>query len=131
MEGGKTLAEKRNAVVLRGLKKYFPGTKALDWGADDAIEIKEGEIHGLVGENGAGKSTTFQILMGIYDKTDGEMELFGKPYKPRNVHDAEEAGVAIIMQQPNFANNLTVAENIFLGQMFEMLMVWRLGLRFG
>ena len=54
--------------------------------------------------------------MGIYDKTDGEMELFGKPYNPRNVHDAEEAGVAIIMQQPNFANNLTVAENIFLGQ---------------
>ena len=52
MEGRKTLAEKRNAVVLRGLKKYFPGTKALDWGADDAIEIKEGEIHGLVGENG-------------------------------------------------------------------------------
>ena len=47
LEGGKTLAEKRNAVVLRGIKKYFPGTKALDWGDDDTIEIKEGEIHGL------------------------------------------------------------------------------------
>lgn len=110
------MAEKRNAVVLRGIKKYFPGTKALDWGDNDTIEIKEGEIHGLVGENGAGKSTTFQILMGIYDKTDGEMELFGEPYNPKNVHDAESAGLAIIMQQPNFANNLTVAENIFLGQ---------------
>ena len=48
-----------NAVVLRGLKKYFPGTKALDWKDDDVSEIRKGEIHGLVGENGAGKSTTF------------------------------------------------------------------------
>lgn len=110
------LKEKENAVVLRGLKKYFPGTKALDWAQEDTIEIKTGEIHGLVGENGAGKSTLFQILMGIYDMTGGEMELFGKPYKPRNVFDAEEAGLSIIMQQPNFAYNLTVAENIFIGQ---------------
>ena len=110
------MEEKKNAVILRGLKKYFPGTKALDWEDDDFMEIKTGEIHGLVGENGAGKSTLFQILMGIYDMTDGEMELFGQTYKPKNVHDAEEAGIAIIMQQPNFAYNLTVAENIFLGQ---------------
>ncbi len=110
------MEEKKNAVILRGLKKYFPGTKALDWGNEDTIEIRTGEIHGLVGENGAGKSTLFQILMGIYDMTDGEMELFGQPYKPRNVHDAEEAGISIIMQQPNFAYNLTVAENIFLGK---------------
>lgn len=82
-----------NAVVLRGLKKYFPGTKALDWKDDDVIEIRKGEIHGLVGENGAGKSTTFQILMGIYDKTGGEIELFGEPYNPQNVHDAEAAGI--------------------------------------
>lgn len=109
------MTEKKNAVVLQGLKKYFPGTKALDWKEDDVIEIKQGEIHGLVGENGAGKSTTFQILMGIYSKTGGTMELFGNPYEPRNVHDAEAAGLSIIMQQPNFANNLTVAENIFLG----------------
>ena len=53
------LKEKENAVVLRGLKKYFPGTKALDWDQEDTIEIKTGEIHGLVGENGAGKSTLF------------------------------------------------------------------------
>ena len=104
-----------NAVVLRGLKKYFPGTKALDWKDDDVIEIRKGEIHGLVGENGAGKSTTFQILMGIYDKTGGEIELFGEPYNPQNVHDAEAAGISIVMQQPNFADNLTVAENVFLG----------------
>lgn len=106
----------QNAVVLKGIKKYFPGTKALDWGPDETIEIRAGEIHGLVGENGAGKSTLFQILMGIYDRTDGSMELFGAPYDPKGVHDAEEAGISIIMQQPNFAFNMTVAENIFMGR---------------
>lgn len=110
------MEENKNAVVLRGLKKYFPGTKALDWAEDDTIEVKAGEIHGLVGENGAGKSTLFQILMGIYDMTGGQMELFGETYKPKSVYDAEKAGLSIIMQQPNFAYNLTVAENIFLGQ---------------
>ena len=75
------MEKNKSAVVLRGLKKYFPGTKALDWDEDDIIEVKAGEIHGLVGENGAGKSTLFQILMGIYDMTGGQMELFGKPYK--------------------------------------------------
>lgn len=109
------LEDKQAAVVLKGLKKYFPGTKALDWKDEDTVEIYAGEIHGLVGENGAGKSTTFQILMGIYDMTEGEISLFGENYKPANVHEAEAAGVSIIMQQPNFAYNLTVAENIFMG----------------
>ena len=58
-----------NALVLKGIKKYFPGTKALDWNSDQIVEFKAGEIHGLVGENGAGKSTLFQILMGIHDMT--------------------------------------------------------------
>ena len=105
-----------NALVLKGIKKYFPGTKALDWNSDQIVEFKAGEIHGLVGENGAGKSTLFQILMGIHDMTEGEMTLFEKPYRPSSSREAEEAGVAIIMQQPNFAFNLTVAENIFLGR---------------
>lgn len=110
------MEEKKVAVVLKGIKKYFPGTKALDWDEDDTIEIKAGEIHGLIGENGAGKSTTFQLLMGISQKTAGEITLFGEPYNPKNVHEAEVAGFSIIMQQPNFAYNLTVAENIFIGQ---------------
>ena len=104
------------ALVLKGIKKYFPGTKALDWNSDQIVEFKAGEIHGLVGENGAGKSTLFQILMGIHDMTEGEMTLFEKPYRPSSSREAEEAGVAIIMQQPNLAFNLTVAENIFLGR---------------
>ncbi len=106
----------QSAVVLKGIKKYFPGTKALDWEPEDTIDIRAGEIHGLVGENGAGKSTLFQIIMGIYDRTAGSMEVFGEPYDPKGVREAEKAGVSIIMQQPNFAFNMTVAENIFMGR---------------
>ena len=116
------MAEKRTVMTLRGIKKHFPGTKALDWKESDELEIKSGEILGLVGENGAGKSTLFQVIMGIYSKTAGSMTLFdesapeGRPYEPKNVHDAEDEGIAIIMQQPNFAKNISVSENIFLGQ---------------
>jgi len=104
------------AVVFKGIKKYFSGTKALDWDSEDFIEVNSGEIHGLVGENGAGKSTLFQVLMGIYERTAGEILLFGEQYNVENVHKAEEAGISIIMQQPNFAYNMTVAENIFMGR---------------
>ena len=52
-------------MVFKGIKKYFEGTKALDWDPEDVMEVFPGEIHGLVGENGAGKSTLFQVLMGI------------------------------------------------------------------
>jgi len=104
------------AVVFKGIKKYFEGTKALDWDPEDVMEVFPGEIHGLVGENGAGKSTLFQVLMGIYKRTAGEIFLFGQPVEINNVHDAERAGISIIMQQPNFAYNMTVAENIFMGR---------------
>ena len=60
------MAEKRNAVVLRGLKKYFPGTKALDWGADDAIEIKEGEIHGQMCIRDSSKITKLMSFLSIF-----------------------------------------------------------------
>lgn len=103
------------AVVFKGIKKYFPGTKALNWDPEDTIEIYPGEVHGLVGENGAGKSTLFQVLMGIYERTDGKIFLFGEPFIPKGASDAEAAGISIIMQQPNFAYNMTVAENIYMG----------------
>lgn len=109
------------AVVFKGIKKFFPGTKALNWLPDDVVEIYPGEIHGLVGENGAGKSTLFQVLMGIHDMTEGEMQLFGKPYRPKNSREAEASGISMIMQQPNFAYNMTVAENIFMGHDAQFL----------
>ncbi len=103
-------------LVLKGIKKYFPGTKALDWADDDVLEFKPGEIHGIVGENGAGKSTLVKIIMGIYHKTAGEMYLEDKLFKPKNALEAEKHNVSIIMQQPNILLNLTVAENIFIGR---------------
>ncbi len=103
-------------ITFKGIKKYFPGTKALDWDKDDTIEIYPGEIHGLVGENGAGKSTLFQILMGIYTRTSGEIIYEGKPFVSENAHDAEDHGISIVMQQPNFAYNMTVAENIYMSR---------------
>ncbi len=103
-------------LVLKGIKKYFPGTKALDWDPTDVMEVYPGEIHGLVGENGAGKSTLFQIIMGIYKKNDGEMFLDNKPFEPHDALDAEKHGISIIMQQPNILTNMTVAENIFIGR---------------
>ncbi|MDD5018168.1 MAG: sugar ABC transporter ATP-binding protein [Eubacteriales bacterium] len=103
-------------LVLKGIKKYFPGTKALDWSDDDVLEIYPGQIHGIVGENGAGKSTLVKIIMGIYHKTAGEVYLNDKIFYPRSALEAEEKNVSIIMQQPNILLNLTVAENIFIGR---------------
>ena len=103
-------------LVLKGIKKYFPGTKALDWSEDDTMEIYPGEIHGVVGENGAGKSTLVKIIMGIYHKTAGEVLYEGNKFIPKSALEAEANNVSIIMQQPNILLNLTVAENIFIGR---------------
>lgn len=103
-------------VVFKGIKKYFPGTKALDWDEDDTMEVYPGEVHGLVGENGAGKSTLFQVLMGIFTHTSGEIYFEDKLYQVKNALEAEDLGISIIMQQPNFAHNMNVAENIFINR---------------
>lgn len=103
-------------LELRGIRKAFPGTRALWWNDADVIGVRPGEIHGLVGENGAGKSTLFQAIMGIYPLDGGSMTFEGEAYEPRNFRDAERAGISIIMQQPNTFENMTVAENIFAGR---------------
>ena len=103
-------------LELKGIKKYFPGTKALDFSDNDVIEIYPGEIHGIVGENGAGKSTLVKIIMGIYQKTAGKVFLNNMEFNPKSALEAEENNVSIIMQQPNILLNLTVAENIFIGR---------------
>lgn len=103
-------------ITFKGIKKYFPGTKALDWDPQDTMEVYPGEIHGLVGENGAGKSTLLQVLMGIYTRTDGEIIYKGNAFIAHNALEAEDHGISIIMQQPNFAHNMNVAENIFINR---------------
>jgi ribose transport system ATP-binding protein len=97
---------------MRGIRKTFGPTVAL--GRVD-LDILPGEVHALVGENGAGKSTLMKVLSGAHVADSGEMEVDGKPYRPRNPLDARASGVGMIYQELSIAPHLTVEENIVLG----------------
>ena len=99
-------------LALRGIGKSFPGVKVLD---DVRLELHSGEVTALVGENGAGKSTIVKILTGIYQPDAGEILLDGTPVHFPTPHAAAEAGVTAIHQETVLFDDLTVAENIFLG----------------
>lgn len=102
-------------VILRmsNIQKYFPGVHALD---DARLEVCEGEVMALIGENGAGKSTLMKILTGIYDKDGGEIELFGRKVEIGSPRDAQTLGISIVHQELNLMQDLTVAENIYIGR---------------
>ncbi len=99
--------------ILRteNIKKDFFGVEVLK-GID--FDVRQGEIHGLVGENGAGKSTLMKIITGVYTKTDGKIFLENKEVDFSDPGKARDAGVSIIHQEFNQFSNLSVAENIFL-----------------
>ena len=99
-------------LSLKGITKQFPGVKALD---DVTIHVERGTIHGLVGENGAGKSTLIKVLAGIYQPDQGEVELEGKVQKFPTPIAARQAGIAVVHQEIKLAETLSVAENMFLG----------------
>lgn len=101
------------AFSLRDIVKTFPGVRALD-GA--SIEVKAGEVHGLVGENGAGKSTVIKVLAGVYQPDSGTVTIAGRALEavtPKAVHDA---GVRFIHQELHLVPHFTVAESVFMGQ---------------
>ena len=102
-------------VVFRAkaLRKEFGPTIALK-GVD--IELRPGEIRGLVGENGSGKSTIMSIAAGMQGATAGEMEYLGKPWKPHTMVEAQRAGISMILQEANTIPGVTVAQNIFAGR---------------
>lgn len=93
--------------------KRFPGVVALD---DVHFDLRKGEVHVLLGENGAGKSTFVKILSGAYQKTGGQILLNGHETDIRNPKDAQEAGISIIYQELNLVPHLSAGENIFLGR---------------
>lgn len=99
-------------LKLEGLSKYFPGVKALD-GID--FDLVEGEIHALIGENGAGKSTLIKVLTGAHQKTDGKIFYRGKEVKDLDPTKAKKLGISAIYQELTLFPELTVAENIFMG----------------
>jgi len=101
-------------LELNHISKEFPGVKALN---DVRIRIRRGEVHGLCGENGAGKSTFIKILSGVYPygSYEGDIVFNGEVQKFRNTVDAERAGIVCIHQELALVNELSVLENIFLG----------------
>ena len=100
-------------LKMKKITKTFPGVRAL---SDVDFELKEGEVHALLGENGAGKSTLIKVLGGIYHADSGEIEINGKSVKINSVQDAEANGIAIIHQELVLVPYMSVAENIFLGR---------------
>ncbi len=101
-------------LAFKGIGKSFPGVKALD---DISFSCQAGQIHALMGENGAGKSTLLKILSGNYAPSQGEIYLQGQAVQFADTTDALNAGVAIIYQELHLVPEMTVAENIYLGQL--------------
>lgn len=97
---------------MTGITKSFGGNCVL---SDVSLSLQAHEVHALVGENGAGKSTLMKILNGVYTMDSGEIRLAGEQLRIRSPHDARQAGIGMIFQEQILANDLTVAENIFLG----------------
>ena len=99
-------------LELKGITKIFPGVKALN---NVQFQLKPGEVHALMGENGAGKSTFIKVITGVHKAEEGEMFLNGQKVDFKGPKDAQEAGIAAVYQHPTSYPHLTVAENIFMG----------------
>ncbi|WP_313530667.1 sugar ABC transporter ATP-binding protein [Anaerotignum sp.] len=110
-------------LQVKNISKRFQGVKAL---TDVSIDFYAGEMHCLLGENGAGKSTLIKIISGVYSASEGEIVYNGQTVNFQNPRQALDAGISVIHQELSIANDLTVAENIFLGaeqrQDFKMLL---------
>jgi ribose transport system ATP-binding protein len=100
-------------VQMEGIEKRFPGVLALD---GCRFELQAGEVHALVGENGAGKSTMMKILTGVYQKDAGRIVYKGNEVNISNTKAAQQLGISIIHQELNLMPHLTVAQNIFIGR---------------
>ncbi|GCD82871.1 xylose import ATP-binding protein XylG [Parageobacillus thermoglucosidasius] len=101
-------------LEMKGITKEFPGVRALD---NVTFSVRKGEIHALCGENGAGKSTLMKILSGVYPygSYEGKIYINGNEVKFRNIKESQKAGIAIIYQELAVVEEMTVAENMFLG----------------
>ena len=105
------------ALQMKGIIKDFPGVRALD---HVTFSVRKGEIHALCGENGAGKSTLMKILSGVYPHGtyQGDILINGEKVKFKSIKESQEAGVSIIYQELALVEEMSVAENLFLGHDF-------------
>lgn len=102
-------------LKLTNISKSFPGVRALD---DVSVEFRAGEVHALLGENGAGKSSLIKIISGAYTADSGTISINGEKVNFMTPHKALSAGISTIYQEFNLVPELTVAENIFFGREF-------------
>lgn len=121
-DSGETIAPSVGAELVHGAKpllqllnvsKRFPGVVALD---DVSFDLYPGEVHVLVGENGAGKSTMVKLLSGIYQPDEGQILFEGQPVHLRTPHTAQQLGISTVHQELNLIPHLDVGKNIYLGR---------------
>lgn len=104
----------QNILEVRGISKSFPGVKALD---GVGFSVRKGEVHCLVGENGAGKSTLMKTLAGLHAPDEGQIIFEGRNVRFKTSNEAIKKGIILIHQELSLVPELSVAENIFLGQL--------------
>ena len=102
-----------SVLEVRGVTKTFPGVIANE-GVD--LTLHQGEIHCLLGENGAGKSTLCNLVYGVYRPDAGDMRLAGEPHRPAGPAQALAQGIAMVHQHFSLVADMTVVENLMLGQ---------------
>ncbi len=100
-------------IRMSGIEKRFPGVHAL---RNVQFDLRAGEVHALMGENGAGKSTLMKILSGVYQRDAGEIELGGQKVSFATPRAAQDAGIGIIHQELSLMNDLSLAQNIYIGR---------------
>lgn len=110
---GNKPSETAPLISVQRVTKRYPGVAALD---DVSLEVAAGELHSVVGENGAGKSTLMKVLSGAIPNYEGRVLLRGQAVAFQGPRDAEAAGIAIIHQELNLVEDLSVAANVFLGR---------------
>ncbi|MCE0495983.1 sugar ABC transporter ATP-binding protein [Vibrio salinus] len=104
----------RNIIIkAKNISMIFPGTKALD---DVSYNVYQGAVNVIIGENGAGKSTLMKILAGVQQPTEGQLFIRDEPVIIDSTRSAAEYGIGMVHQELNLSENLTVAENVFLGR---------------
>ncbi|PZS05285.1 MAG: sugar ABC transporter ATP-binding protein [Pseudonocardiales bacterium] len=103
----------REVLSMRGIGKSFPGVRALE---AVSLDVRAGQVHALLGENGAGKSTLMNVLSGGFVEYDGEIRIDGVPVAIHHPRDAKSLGIEMIHQELNLVQDLSIADNVFLGR---------------